>query len=200
MILAGGVRDRLAPVAGAEALLRAGGGLRQCPICDGYEVRGKRVAVIGHLACTANEALFLRGYTADLTVVTLGRPFEADAAQRRAPARWGIALAGGAVCGIGASPGAGIEVRFAGRAGARFEVASCALGGEPRLPEVAGLALSPDGRVITDARQETNVAGVFAAGDVVTGLDQIGVALAQGEVAAVAIRNRLRRDGGLAVV
>lgn len=37
-------------------------------------------------------------------------------------------------------------------------------------------------------------------GDVVTGLDQIGVALAQGKVAAVAIRNRLRRDGGLAVV
>ena len=50
--------------------------LRQCPICDGYEVIDRRVAVIGDGAHAAGEALFLRAYTPQLTLVTLGRPLD----------------------------------------------------------------------------------------------------------------------------
>ena len=42
----------------------------------------------------------------------------------------------------------------------------------------------------------TNVEGLYAAGDVVQGLDQISVACGQAAIAATAIHNRLRdRDG-----
>ncbi len=196
VILAGGVRDRLAPVAQAEALVRAGV-LRQCPICDGYEVQDKRIAVIGALPCTAGEALFLRSYSDDVTVVTLGVALDVGDGTGERLSHWGIDVVEAAVAGIEAGVGEGVVIRFASGAEARFDVAYSALGVEVRLPEVAGLELTEDGRVITGEGQETSVRGVYAAGDVVTGLNQIGVAMAQGEVAAVAIHNRLRRGEGM---
>src|SRR3712207_261698 len=50
-----------------EALAR--GLIRYCPICDGYEVTDKKVGVIGSGAHGVAEAVFLRGYTADITLV-----------------------------------------------------------------------------------------------------------------------------------
>ena len=53
--------------------------------------------------------------------------------------------------------------------------------------------------MLTDAHQQTSVAGLYAVGDVVEGLDQISVATGQAAVAATAIHNLLRdRDSGLA--
>ena len=49
---------------------------------------------------------------------------------------------------------------------------------------------------MTDAHQETAHPGLYAAGDVVTGLNQIAVAMAQGEIAATAIHNAARRREG----
>ncbi|MDI7047738.1 hypothetical protein QMN58_30020, partial [Escherichia coli] len=46
--------------------------VRHCPICDGYEVIGKKVAVIAQDTEALKEALFIRTYTADLTLFTLG--------------------------------------------------------------------------------------------------------------------------------
>ena len=35
---------------------------------------------------------------------------------------------------------------------------------------------------MTDAHQRTSIEGCYAAGDIVTGLNQLGVAMAQGEI------------------
>ena len=51
------------------------GRLRYCPICDAYEVRGRKVALAGSRGCRIHEALLLRGYTADLTLITLVNPW-----------------------------------------------------------------------------------------------------------------------------
>ncbi len=50
-----------------DALRR--GLLRYCPICDGYEVTDVKVGVIGTSDHGMREALFLRGYTADVTLI-----------------------------------------------------------------------------------------------------------------------------------
>lgn len=47
--------------------------IRHCGICDGYEVIDKRVGVIGYGASGLNEARFLRTYTGDVTLLSLGR-------------------------------------------------------------------------------------------------------------------------------
>ncbi|MFX8231060.1 hypothetical protein ABTL16_19905, partial [Acinetobacter baumannii] len=48
--------------------------IRHCGICDGYEVIDHKIAVIGHGETGLGEALFLRTYTADITLFSLGEP------------------------------------------------------------------------------------------------------------------------------
>src|SRR3954447_12231449 len=50
-----------------DALSR--GLVRYCPICDGYEVTDKRVGVIGSDSHGVAEAVFIRSYTADVTLI-----------------------------------------------------------------------------------------------------------------------------------
>jgi thioredoxin reductase (NADPH) len=45
-----------------------------------------------------------------------------------------------------------------------------------------------------DSHQRTNLPGLFAAGDVVKGLDQISHAMGEGGVAATTIRNDLAKE------
>ncbi|NNH55804.1 NAD(P)/FAD-dependent oxidoreductase [Rhizobium laguerreae] len=69
-----------------------------------------------------------------------------------------------------------------------------ALGVRPhsRLAQRLEVALEEDRRIKVDSHQGTNIEGVYAVSDVVTGLNQLGVSMAQGEIAALAIHNRLR--------
>ena len=57
-----------------------------------------------------------------------------------------------------------------------------------------GARLGDDGCIGVDAHQRTSVPGIYAAGDVVIGLDQISHAMGEGGVAATTIRNDLAKD------
>src|SRR3546814_2861903 len=70
VLVATGVRNRRPSM--DEALhdkALADGLIRYCPICDGYEVTDRKVGVIGSDSHGVAEALFLRGYTADVTLI-----------------------------------------------------------------------------------------------------------------------------------
>jgi len=173
----------------AEAL--AEGLLRYCPICDGFEVTDRRVAVIGSGEHGAAEALFLRGYTADLALVAPegGHEFEPSSEAELTAA--GVALIAGP-CGNYAIEDGRLAFDTAdGRLA--FDSVYPALGSRVRsdLGAEAGAMTSADGCLVVDAHQRTNVPGMFAAGDVVKGLDQISHAMGEGGVAATTIRNYL---------
>ena len=76
-----------------------------------------------------------------------------------------------------------------------FDTLYVALGTSPRsdLPVSIGAKCNASGCVVVDAKQETSVAGLYAIGDIVEGLDQIAFAMGQGAVAATAIHNALRQ-------
>lgn len=74
--------------------------------------------------------------------------------------------------------------------GARWR--SHRLDGSTQLVTDIGVYRSTTGCVLTDAHQQTSTPGLFAAGDVVEGLDQIAVATGQAARAATAIHNLLR--------
>lgn len=83
----------------------------------------------------------------------------------------------------------------------RFDAVYAGLGIRPRtrLAGALGVELDREGRIVTDRRQRCSVPGCYAAGDAVTGLNQIAVAMAQAEIAAVDIHNRLREAEGRCV-
>lgn len=201
IILATGVRDRLPPMPDAVAQVKAGV-IRQCPVCDAWEVRGRRIAVIGALPCSVGEALFLRHYTEDVTLVTLGAPFGPPPDVMAQLVKAGIAIDTRPVRRISAGQGRGVVFHLTGFGEAAFDVAYSGLGNVPQtgLAAVLGVELDPEGRILADARQRTSVPMVWAAGDAVTGLNQIAVAMAQAEIAATGFHTEMRRREGLTLL
>ena len=195
VVMATGILDREPRVPGI-ADLRQRGLLRQCPICDGYEFTGRRIAVIGAGDHGAREALFLRNYSERVTFIAVDdehMPDAAAAADLRARA---IDVVRGAV--TAATPdGGGVRVELAGGATHSFDVLYAALGATPRakLAVDLGAAVDDIGALVVDAHCRTTVPGLYAAGDVVHGLDQLAVSVGQAAIAATAIHNELRSRG-----
>jgi thioredoxin reductase (NADPH) len=175
-----------------EALAR--GLLRYCPVCDGYEVTDKRVAVIGSGEHGTREAEFLRGYTADLTLISPLADHDLDDECRRRLDEAGVAIVAGP-CGGYAIHGERLTVQT-GEGRLAFDSVYPALGLHERseLGVLAGAKANDDGCLVVDDHLETAVPGLFAAGDVVIGLDQISHAMGQAGVAATAIRNHLAAE------
>lgn len=168
-----------------------GGLLRYCPVCDGYEVTDKRVAVLGTSDHGTAEALFLRGFTRDVTLVCPHGDHDLDAECSAKLEKAGIARVAGP-CGGYAIEGDQLAFDTAeGRLA--FDSAYPALGSHIRseLADMAGAKLNEEGCIAVDRHMATSVSGLYAAGDVVIGLDQISHAMGQAGVAATAIRNRL---------
>jgi len=171
-----------------EALAR--GLLRYCPICDGYEVTDKRIGVIGTGSHGVAEALFLRGYSANVTLVAPEAHDLSEEETAKLDAA-GIAQIDGP-CGGYAIEGE----RFAfDTAGGRlaFDSVYPALGSKIRsgLAIQVGARADDNGCLEVDDHQRTSVPGLFAAGDVARGLDQISHAMGEAGVAATTIRNLL---------
>ncbi|WP_375391497.1 NAD(P)/FAD-dependent oxidoreductase [uncultured Sphingomonas sp.] len=192
VLLATGVvnhRPAMDPALHDRAL--AAGLLRYCPICDGYEVTDKRVGVIGTGDHGMREALFLRGYTRDVTLIAPDGAHGLDPACEAKLDEAGIRHVDGP-CGGWAIEGERLALDTAeGRQD--FDSIYPALGSHIRseLAVAAGARASDEGCLEVDDHQRTSVPGLFAAGDVVKGLDQISHAMGEAGVAATAIRNLL---------
>lgn len=191
VLLATGVvnnRPDMAKDLHAAALAR--GLLRYCPICDGYEVTDRRIGVIGTGSHGVGEALFLRGYSADMTLIAPeAHDLSEDDVARLDAA--GIARIDGP-CGGYAIEGEQLTFDTA-RGRLAFDSVYPALGSKIRsgLAIQVGARADENGCLEVDAHQRTSVAGLFAAGDVARGLDQISHAMGEAGVAATTIRNLL---------
>ncbi len=172
VLLATGVVDVEPDIPGYEHV-KDSGLVRFCPVCDGFEFTDQRVGILGRGAHGMREFEFIREFSNRVTYVGLDS----------GPKPVHIA------CDHG-----GIGIAFDDGKTQRFDVVYCALGCNMRsnLALDLGAAHDEQGGCIVDAHQETNIEGLFAAGDVVSGLDQLTVAVGQAAIAATAIHNRLR--------
>ena len=192
VLLATGVVNRRPDI--DEALHRealATGRLRYCPICDGYEITDQTVAVIGTGKQGLAEAEFIRSYTNDVTLICPDGPHHLDDDQRETANVMGIKLTNGPVRFTQVVDG-GAVVTVDGHE-LRFSSVYPALGSDVNnmLAKMLDAQCGQDGGITVDAHQRTSVAGLYAAGDVVVGLDQISRAMGDAGVAAVTIRNDL---------
>jgi thioredoxin reductase (NADPH) len=196
VLLATGVIDNEPKLPGFERAI-ADGLMRICPICDGYEVSGQKVGVVGNSERGAREALFMRTYTQDVTLIHVGEPATLPDAERRELAAAGLPLIETPIRAVQMEQGRIAAFDMDEGAPHRFDTLYSALGWTPRglLAEAVGAQLDEQGRLVVDEHQNTSVAGLYAAGDLVRGLNQLTVAEAEAAIAATDIHNRLRRDG-----
>ncbi|MBX5136682.1 NAD(P)/FAD-dependent oxidoreductase [Rhizobium lentis] len=199
VLLATGVTDRKPPMLAElhdEAVAR--GLIRYCPVCDGFEITDKPVAVIGCGSRAFAEALFLRSYTTHLTIITPQEEHELSEIELNRLRDLRIGLQEGPIKSIDPERDR-VTIATASSIGV-FSSIYPALGSDVRseLAAMVGAELSEKGCVIVDGHQRSSIPGLYAAGDVVIGLDQIGTAMGQAGIAATAIRNDLNEASPLA--
>jgi thioredoxin reductase (NADPH) len=192
VLLATGVSNRRPPMDEElhdDALAR--GLVRYCPICDGYEVTDKRVGVIGSGSHGVAEALFLRSYTADVTLIAPDKALSLSSEDQQKLKDARIDCVDGPAQAVAISSECIVVDTAEGHYS--FDSIYPALGSDThtQLGEMVGAKLAEDGCFLCDSHQRTSVPGLYAAGDVVHGLDQISHSMGEGGVAATTIRNDL---------
>jgi thioredoxin reductase (NADPH) len=196
VLLATGVLDIEPDIPGlSEAVAK--GLIRICPICDGYETSGTRVAVIGRDPHAAREAIFLRVYSDQVALIHGCRPDALDAACRAELDAAGVEVIAAPISSVVLDQQRITAVCFGDDGAREFDSLYAGLGVQPRnqLAVRAGARLDESGRLVVGEHQETSVPGLYAAGDVVRGLNQISTAEGEGAIAATDIHNRLRAAG-----
>ncbi|HEX3868650.1 MAG TPA: NAD(P)/FAD-dependent oxidoreductase [Gemmatimonadaceae bacterium] len=192
LLLAIGVRDVWPDVAGLRPAY--GVNAHVCPDCDGYDARNKRVAIIGNGRRAVGMALNLTTWTSNIVICTNGRPAELDDPEycEKLDAL-GIPVLTAPIAEVCCE---GSEIRCLRLDnGTRFEVDKIffTLAQYPAddLGVQLGCARDHEGHIEVDARGQTSVENVFAAGDVTPGPQIVPKAEAQGAIAALAMHKSL---------
>jgi thioredoxin reductase (NADPH) len=193
VLLATGAIDR-EPALPGVADLRAQGLLRQCPICDGFEFTQRRIGVLGRGAHGARQSLFLSHYSDHVWLVGVSELDTIDAHLAATLRAHGVRCVQGTPDRLAAPPEDGVLLTMADGSEHRFDVLYCGLGCHPRaeLGQALGAAQDAGGNLAIDKHGRTSVPGLYAAGDVTGGLDQIVVATGEAAIAATAIHNEMR--------
>lgn len=192
VLLATGVLDHDPELPGVDRAVERGL-LRICPICDAYEVIGKKMGVIGGGSHSVREALFLRSYSEDVTLIHIREEAALSSEDRRELRAANVDLIESSIDSVVIENDV-IEGFDVGGAEWRFDVVYSALGTSPQsaLARDAGAAVNDAGCLEVSDHQQTSLDGLYAAGDLVRGLNQISVAQGEAAIAATDIHNRLR--------
>jgi thioredoxin reductase (NADPH) len=163
----------------------AKGFVRYCPVCDGFEAMNQKIAVLGDGEDALSKAKFLRTYSRNVTLLWRNECPSLEEARKD-----GLAVEG-PVRQMKMRDG-GIAATIGGRT-LHFDAVYPALGCNVRsdLASPLGAETTDIGSLMVDAHQRTTVAGLYAAGDVVSDLHQISVATGHGAVAATHIHKCL---------
>ncbi len=201
LILATGARWREMNVPGEQEY--RGRGVAYCPHCDGPLFKGKRVAVIGGGNSGVEAAIDLAGIVAHVTLLEFGEELRADAVLQRKlnslPNVRVLKMAqttevkgdGQKVTGLVYKDRNNDEMHEVELEGIFVQI-----GLLPNSEWLKGtLELSRFGEIIVDAKGQTSIPGVFAAGDVTTvPYKQIVIAVGEGAKASLSAFDHLIRS------
>lgn len=172
------------------------GFIRHCPVCDGYEVIGQHVGVIGSGRKLALEADFLLHYSDRLSVFGLPPGPQLPGAERRQLEKRGVRIFDTPIADVAIDGGRIVALQLADGSVQQVDTVYSALGSVVRsdLARAIGAQALGSGDLQVDRRNmTTSVPGLFAIGDVVNGLSQISVGAGHAALAATAIHHRLRK-------
>ncbi len=201
LILSTGARWREMNVPGEQEY--RGRGVAYCPHCDGPLFKGKRVAVIGGGNSGVEAAIDLAGLVAHVTLLEFGESMRADAVLqnklRSLPNVTVLTMAQTTeVLGDGQKvTGLVYKDRNSDALhNVELEGIFVQIGLLPNSDWLKGsVELNRFGEIIVDAKGQTNIPGVFAAGDVTTvPYKQIVIALGEGAKASLSAFDHLIRS------
>ncbi|MDL2357542.1 MAG: NAD(P)/FAD-dependent oxidoreductase [Pseudomonadota bacterium] len=192
VLMATGIADTGLPIDDWREAL-ACGAVRLCPVCDGYDVIDKRIAVVSSETNPIGHAMFMRTFSADVTLFDRSAGVILDEQERQQLGAAGVRYVSSMVREVTLSEAKTPVLHTADGRSHEFEVMYPMLGETARsdLAVQLGADTAGCGEIVVDQFQATRVPGLYAIGDVVAGLNQISVATGQAAVAATRIHNTL---------
>jgi alkyl hydroperoxide reductase subunit F len=178
-------------------------GVAYCPHCDGPLFKGKRVAVIGGGNSGVEAAIDLAGLVAQVTLIEFADALRADAVLvSKLKSLANVTVHTGALTTEITGDGEKVNgLRYTDRASGQAHLVALEgvfvqIGLVPNTEWLKGtLGLSKHGEIVVDARGATDLAGVYAAGDVTTvPFKQIVIAVGDGAKAALGAFDHLMRS------
>jgi thioredoxin reductase len=193
LLIATGVFDMLPRIPGIEPLF--GSSVFQCPYCDGWEMRGRRIVAYGKGRRGYEMARALTAWTDDIVLCSNGRT-ALGRAERAHLAGNGIPLVEKRIERLDASGGKLRAVVF--RDG---EVLRCQAlffdtpsRSQSSLAESLRCRFARHGGILCGQYEATSVPGVFVAGNIIRDVQLSIVAAAEGARAAFGINRALTRE------
>jgi thioredoxin reductase (NADPH) len=192
VVLATGVADAGLPIENWREAI-AFGALRLCPVCDGFDVMDKRIAVATADTNPVGHALFMRSFSADVTLFERGSPSMLDDADKRRLDAAGVRLVESPLLSVTLDASMKPVLHTEDGEAYSADVFYPMLGEKARsgLAAKLGARTAQCDELVVDEHFATSVPGLYAIGDVVVGLNQIAVATGGAARAAVRIHNQL---------
>jgi thioredoxin reductase (NADPH) len=191
-VIATGVADAGLPIENWREAI-AFGSLRLCPVCDGFDVMDKRIAVATADTNPVGHALFMRTFSEDVTLFERGSPSMLNDDDRRRLDAAGVRLVESPLRSV--TMNASMKPVMHTEDGEEYsaDVFYPMLGEKARSSLAArlGAKTAHCDELVVDDHYATTVPGLYAIGDVVAGLNQIAVATGGAARAAVRIHNQL---------
>lgn len=177
-----------------------GSGVSYCAVCDGAFYKGRKVVVYGNDHEAVEDALMLKQLGCDVTLVSYCKKVKCPESLREAADERGITILHNtrikSIIGETRVEQIVIESDEGGdfiQTDAVFIIQHVPAG---KLLERAGVNLNQRDCVIVNREQETNLEGVYAAGDLTCGGMQVATAVGEGVMAALQALKRLRAKEG----
>ena len=194
VLLASGIADAGLPIENWHEAV-ACGAVRLCPVCDGFDVLDKRIAVVTSAKNPVGHALFMRTFSANVSLFTRSEGPLLGPDEQRILDQARVRVIEAPLKGISMSGAMKPVLHTDDGEDHHADVVYPMLGEQARsdLASALGATTADCSELVVDAHQQTSVPGLYAVGDVVRGLNQISVAAGQAAVAATHIHNSLPR-------
>jgi thioredoxin reductase len=192
LLIATGLVDELPSIEGIEKFY--GTSVFHCPYCDGWEMRLKPIAVYGKNNIGAGLAMVLKNWTDDILVCTDGRDINQE--EMRIFQLKNIKVNIKKIQKLEGSNGQVEKIIF-------FDGSEANIYGlffssdqyqKSNIAQQIGCDFTENGVIETDRFQQTNIPGVFVAGDSAKDMQLVIIAAAEGAKAAVVIDKSLQKE------
>ena len=193
MLIATGLTDKVPEIEGFREFY--GRSVFHCPYCDGWEVRDKRLGVYARNKEGWQLALSLKTWSKDVTLYTDGknkvRPY-----QRPFLDGQGIEIVALPIEKLEGHDGQIERIRFTNGTARDCEALFFVNGfvQQCNLAETFGCEVSKKGVIVTNRFQQTNISGLYVAGDAARDMHFVVVAAAEGAKAGVTINKELQKE------
>jgi len=193
LLLATGLKDKLPEIEGIETYY--GKSIHHCQYCDGWESRNQAIAVYGLNRDGIGQALAMKTWSADVTLFTDGTNklsrLDSELLQRN-----DVKVCTTKITGLAGEDGKLQEIILANGERRKHQSMFFSTGSKQQcdLGEQLGCEFTSKGVIRTRRQQNSNIPGLYVAGDAARDMQLVIVAAAEGAKAGVAINMELQRE------